>query len=130
MAHGREVYNLLQLLKEERKEIDENVIVEFGIAVRGAHLKSFHSRGTKRPREDDGARGEGGGGGIVGSAGGGGNDAEEFRAHGYELQPEPEVIVDEKGCIWEPLFQVRWFLSLLSEYQAHPSCFSCLQTSA
>ena len=124
------MYNLLQLLWKEGEQIDQNVLKEFETAVRGEHLESFHSRGTKRAHEDDEAGAEGGDGGIAGSAGGGADDAEEFRTHGYELQPEPEVIVDERGCVWEPLFQVGRFLSLLSEYRAHPSCFSGLQTSA
>ena len=124
------MYNLLQLLREEGTEIDKKVIGDFDAAVKNAHLKSFHYKSTKRQREDDGAGREGGGRGIAGSTGKGANDSEDFRAHGYELQPEPEVIVDKWGCVWEPLFQVGWFLSLLSEYQAHLSHFSCLPTSA
>ncbi|KAL5522875.1 hypothetical protein ACEPAF_1142 [Sanghuangporus sanghuang] len=95
LVHGREVYNLLQLLRTE-KEIPSvgGVIGSFETAVKDAHLKSFRSRGTKRRYEDD--EGEGGGA----------NDSEEFKAHGYELQPEPGVIVDDRGCVWEPLFQL------------------------
>ena len=119
------MYNLLKVLQDEGARDYRNVINSYKDRLRNAHLKSFHSGRKKRQREDDGAGRESGGGGFAGGAGGGASDSEQFRAHGYKLQPEPEVIVDKWGCVWEPLFQVRRFLFLLFEYQAHPwSCSS------
>jgi hypothetical protein len=38
------------------------------------------------------------------AGGGGGDDCAQLRAHGYEVKPE--VIMDDNGGEWEPLFKV------------------------
>jgi hypothetical protein len=78
-------------------------IEELQNMIRQFPMKSFYTEDTNKRKRlnseitDRGASGRAGGGGAPEYA--------ELGAHGYEV--EPQVIVDDKGGVFEPLFKVR-----------------------
>ena len=74
-------------------------------------MKSFHTKdtvGNKRKCLDRGAddRGAGGGAGDIGAT-----DCAELRAHGYEVKPRVEEVVDESRGVMKLLSKVLQPLS-------------------
>jgi serine/threonine protein kinase len=103
---ARQLYNLLHLEVEDKENRDTRAKIDqlkhkIELNVKKFNLKSFyHTQGTKKKcvRTDD-----------VDSASDGGDDTDtadcaELGAHDYKV--EPQVIVDESGGTWEPLFEV------------------------
>ncbi|KAI9512458.1 hypothetical protein F5148DRAFT_1373161 [Russula earlei] len=106
---ARQLYNLHYMLEgaNEGKDTEANVdrfkekILKHNEKF---SLKSMFSKGTKRNADEteDGASTSGSRGAGAGSADAA--DHMEFRAHGYEV--EPEVVVDNRGNVFEPLVKM------------------------
>ncbi|KAI9437875.1 hypothetical protein F5148DRAFT_1021303 [Russula earlei] len=106
---ARQLYNLNYMLEgaNEGKDTESNVdrlkekILKYS---KKFPLESMFGKGTKKnaDKTDDGAGTGGGRGAGAGSADAA--DHMEFRAHGYEV--EPEVVVDNRGNVFEPLVKM------------------------
>ena|ERR1700722_6378195 len=69
-------------------------------------MKSFFTKDAQKRKR---ARTDGNGDAGTGAGGSGAADDAVLRAHGYQVKPD--VILDDKGIAWEPLFTVQLYFS-------------------
>jgi hypothetical protein len=107
-----QLYNLLHVLGQDGGEDDDDTrsTIERFNKETWDHKKKFHLKSLKT-RKGQGSKGKGVRTGAdddasTGADGGGASaaDSEDLRAHGYEVKLD--VIVDDKGGTFEPLFKV------------------------
>ena len=102
VAFARQLYNSLHMLNQvENDHSKATSDYTSKLLDHQAHhpMKSFFTKDTQKRKC---ARTDGNG--DAGTA-----DDAVLRAHGYEVKPD--VILDDKGIAWEPLFTVQLYFS-------------------